>query len=361
MIQHREHCAHKVVSIAHLLDLFPLCFLILDCVFLVTNCSLSGLGDSIPLFLDTSFYALNLKIAHLVSILVLLDKVLRFKNCSVRVHLDHIHVLGLALGQFLSRDDVAHIDDVLLARLCPVVEEDVLGVVVGLVHSEELCSCVRATACNVSRLVFADSHRAELLEGLQIALELLQVISDGIGLICIVDHVQMAEVLGRVALVFAADLDHLIDAVTGAIESRALGRIFDPEVLLILAAVHLDQRCAVTPIKAGVLTIAELVELVDDIVHIATEGVEADGELTLLLLHVHQQAEEGWDQVVLAMIIELIGHLALGLETGLLGLLGRVHLIVFFIFFLLLLVIVVSGHGAILSNAKLFTSTLGQR
>ena len=205
----------------------------------------------------------------------------------------------------------------------------------------------------------ADSHRAQLLECYEIALELLQVISDGIGLVCVVDHVQMAEVLRRVALVFAADLDHLIEAVTGAIESHALGRVFDPEVLLVLAAVHLDQRCTVTPIEAGMLSCAELVELVDDIVHIASEGVEADGELTLLLLHVHQQAEEGWDQVVLALIIELVGHLTFSLESSLLGLLGRVDFIVFFVCFLLLLIIVVSGHGTILGNAKLLTSTLG--
>ena len=107
------------------------------------------------------------------------------------------------------------------------------------------------------------------------------------------------------------------------------------------------------------LTRAELVEFVDDIVHLVTVGVEDNGELSLLLLHIHEQSPEGWNDVVFAFVEESCIHLALSLKSSLLSLLLRVD--IFLLFSLLFLYLIFFGrHAAIFANAKLLASTLWQ-
>jgi hypothetical protein len=49
---------------------------------------------------------------------------------------------------------------------------------------------------------------------------------------------------------------------------------FEPVVFAILGAVHFNLGHIVAPIVAGVLSLAELVELIDDILEIHTESTE---------------------------------------------------------------------------------------
>ena len=55
---------------------------------------------------------------------------------------------------------------------------------------------------------------------------------------------------------------------------------------------------------------AELVELIDGVIKVFAKGVKCDCKFALLLLHVHKEAEEGWDNVIPAAIEELRIHLA---------------------------------------------------
>ena len=49
---------------------------------------------------------------------------------------------------------------------------------------------------------------------------------------------------------------------------------------------------------------AELVKFIDYIIKLGAIGVENDSEFALLFLHVHHQAEERGNQVVLALVEE---------------------------------------------------------
>ena len=106
-------------------------------------------------------------------------------------------------------------------------------------------------------------------------------------------------------------------------------------------------------------TRAELVEFVDDIVHLVTVGVEDNGELSFILLHIHEQSPEGWDDIVFAFVEESCIHFALSLQSSLLSLFLRVD--IFLLFSLLFLFLIFLGrHAAIFANAKLLACTLWQ-
>jgi len=201
-----------------------------------------------------------------------------------------------------------------------------------------------------------------LLERFKVALELLKVVTHNLSVIIIIDHINVAKVLARVPLMLSIDLNDLIDGITGAIQVHTLAWFPDAIVLLILAAVHLDDRRSIAAIEAGVLTGAEVVELMDHVVEVLAESVKDDGELTLLLLHVHEEAEERWDQVELSLVVQFSVHFTLGADTSLLSGLGWVDILVFlFAITFLLFFIAVCRHRAILSDAKLLTCTFRQR
>jgi len=54
------------------------------------------------------------------------------------VHLNHVHVHVLSLVDLLASDDIAHINDAIIALIGVVVEPDVLRVVIRLVDQEQL-------------------------------------------------------------------------------------------------------------------------------------------------------------------------------------------------------------------------------
>ena len=96
----------------------------------------AGLRCGNILVFNSSLDSLDFEVSLFVGILILLDEVLRLENSSVWMDLNDIHVHVFALWDFLSSNDVSHIDDAILITLISiVVEEDVLSVVVGLVYS----------------------------------------------------------------------------------------------------------------------------------------------------------------------------------------------------------------------------------
>ena len=185
-------------------------------------------------------------------------------------------------------------------------------------------------------------------------------VADQLGLFILIDHVDVA-VVGSVgvALVDAVDLDGLIDRVTSAVEVKALRWFLNAEVLRVLAAIELHKRCTVSSVEAGVFSSAEFVEFIDDVVQFSSERVEDACELSLLLLHVHQEAEEGGDQVVFATLKQRIVHLALGLNPGLLSHFGWVLVFILFVSCLSLFFIIFGRHAAIFADAELLTGALG--
>ena len=68
-----------------------------------------------------------------------------------------------------------------------------------------------------------------------------EMVSSDIDFLRVVDHIDVAEVLGRIALMLAIDLDHFVDCITSAIQGHSLAWITDSVVFLILASVHLDK------------------------------------------------------------------------------------------------------------------------
>ena len=83
-----------------------------------------------------------------------------------------------------------------------------------------------------------NSHGAVFLQRFQIALELLQMITEDKGLICVINHVEVAEILRSIPLVLAADLHDFVDAITSTVHSDALFWSLDTIIFLVLAAVH---------------------------------------------------------------------------------------------------------------------------
>jgi len=79
-----------------------------------------------------------------------------------------------------------------------------------------------------------------LLQSLKVALELLQMVTHDPCVITVVDHVDVTEVLSWFHLMLTTHLNRLIDTITSTIESSALRGVLYPEVLLVLATIHLD-------------------------------------------------------------------------------------------------------------------------
>lgn len=173
----------------------------------------------------------------------------------MRVDLDHIHVLVLALGDLLTSDHITHVHDAVFVTLIRiVVKEDVLGVVVGLIDKQKLGSTIRETARLPARVIRRNGHGAVLFESLEVALELLQVVSDQVRLISVVDHVNVTEILRLVTLVLTTHLHDFINAVTGTVEGASLRWLLDSVIFLVLAAVHFDEGRSVATIEARVLS-----------------------------------------------------------------------------------------------------------
>lgn len=107
------------------------------------------------------------------------------------------------------------------------------------------------------------------------------------------------------------------------------------------------------------LSRAEFIEFIDDIVQFISKRMEYDCELSLLLLHVHEEAEEGWDQVILAPLKQHIVHFTISLDAGLLSDFGWVHIVFLLVGLLQIFIIVLSWHAAIFTNSEFLAGTLG--
>ena len=309
---------------------------------------------------DAGLDTLDLQISLLIRILVLLDEIFWLKDGSVGVNLDDIHVLVFSARDLLSCDNVTDIDNATIVLLSSIViKEDVLSVVVSLIDRQELGSAIGSTSSSPAGIIITDGHGAVLLEGLKISLELHQVISENLSVVILINHVDVTVVCAGVAFVLTVDLNSLVETITGSVHVEALAGLSDPEVLGVLASIELHEGCTVPTVEAGVLSRAELVEFIHHIVQLSAESVENDSEFSLLLLHVHEETEEGWDQVVPSRVEQFRVHLSLSFDAGLFGYLGGILILLFFVallglFFFLL------GHAAILTDAKLLTSTLGE-
>ena len=108
------------------------------------------------------------------------------------------------------------------------------------------------------------------------------------------------------------------------------------------------------------LSSTEFVELIDNVVQFVSKRVEDNRKLSLLLLHVHEEAVEGWDQVIFAAIVQCIVHLTLGLDPSLLSNLRWVLVFLVLVGGLFLFIVILSWHAAIFADTEFFTGTLGE-
>ena len=108
------------------------------------------------------------------------------------------------------------------------------------------------------------------------------------------------------------------------------------------------------------LSSAELIEFVDHIVKLRTKCVEHDGKFSLLLLHVHEKAEKGGDQVIPSIVKKFRIHSSFLFNTGLFSHFSWVNIFLFSSFRFLLFFLLLFGHCTVLSYAKLFSRAFWQ-
>lgn len=141
-------------------------------------------------------------------------------------------------------------------------------------------------------------HGAVLLECLGIALELLHMVTDDVGLFTIldlIDEVKTQRSGVHVTLVLSIDLNSLVEGIASTVHGNSLLWVANSEILRAIASIKLDVRRSVDSIETDVLALTELVPVLDHSDELLViESVEHDREFLLLLLHVHHQAEERW-------------------------------------------------------------------
>ena len=122
-IQNWQNSAHQILSIGQLLQLLPLrlTFLLL-------------LHHVVFFFRDARFHPSDLFVTAQLALLDTLDEVVGFEDCAVGVHFHHVHIHELFVGEDFTRYEVTHIYDARFGWVSVVVEENVLGVVVGLIN-----------------------------------------------------------------------------------------------------------------------------------------------------------------------------------------------------------------------------------
>jgi hypothetical protein len=82
----------------------------------------------------TSFDHCDVFLAFRFALFDFFDEVVGFGDCAVGVDLDNVHVHVFALLQGLTCDHVPNVYDALATFIRVVVEENVLGDVVSLIH-----------------------------------------------------------------------------------------------------------------------------------------------------------------------------------------------------------------------------------
>ena len=233
LIEDGEYGAHEIVGIVQFLNLFPFGFTFHDGVLNFTSLSFRDL------ILDASLDPLDLLVTPLISILVLLDEVLRLQDRLMGLNLDHIHIHVLARRDLLSSDNVSDINNAIIASGGLIVEEDVLRVVISLIDHKNLGTAMLASIILPARLILRDSHRAGLLKSLQVCLELLKIVSEYLSVTTVINHVDVAIIFSvRITPMWSVDLDELAEALSSAIDVNLLIWITDTHVFLVLATIE---------------------------------------------------------------------------------------------------------------------------
>ena len=117
--------------------------------------------------LDSGLHFLDFFVAVLLSNLDHFHEVIRFEDCSMRLNLDHISVYEFFVWKHFLCDYIAHVDDTVLFWVGVVVEEDVLGSVVSLVHQKQFCGLSLTVIVVPGFVVVLHCHNAEFLECLK--------------------------------------------------------------------------------------------------------------------------------------------------------------------------------------------------
>lgn len=115
---------------------------------------------------DASLHSADFLISLGFACLDLLNKVVRLENCLVWVHLDNIHVHELLVRKSFARNEVSYINDALVSRVCIVIEENVLSVVITLVNDEQLSTVILARSGVVGLEIVLNCHHRVLFESL---------------------------------------------------------------------------------------------------------------------------------------------------------------------------------------------------
>jgi hypothetical protein len=87
-----------------------------------------------------------------------LDEIVRLHDGSVSLDLDDVLIDELAVRNGLARDYIDDIDLALIVLMSFVIEEDVLGAVVSLVHEEDLAAVLVKPRGNPGSSVIIDAH-----------------------------------------------------------------------------------------------------------------------------------------------------------------------------------------------------------
>ena len=107
------------------------------------------------------------------------------------------------------------------------------------------------------------------------------------------------------------------------------------------------------------LTSAELIEFIDNVVQFFSKRVENDSEFSLLFLHVHEKTEERWDKMILSSMEKSRVHLPFSFDTRLFLYFSWVDVFLFLVGFIYFFIFLFR-HGAVFSDAKLLTGSFGQ-
>jgi hypothetical protein len=98
--------------------------------------------------------------------------------------------------------------------------------------------------------------------------------------------------------VFASDHRCVCQLGTLSVHDTVLVGVHNSKFFGVLRAIEFNERGSVTAIEGGMVTTAELVELVREVFVVGTKSAECNREFSLLLLKVHQSFVERRNNMV---------------------------------------------------------------
>lgn len=198
------------------------------------------------------------------------------------VHLNNVHIHELLVWKSLSRDQISHVNDARFFRVCVVVKENMLGVVVRLINQQKFGMIILPTTGAPRGIVILDCHNRVFLQDFDYLSVDLQVVL-GHDILIRVNHVNL--VVSNALMIFSLHQNSIRDITTLAVHgSNLLVWIAESEILRAFSAVHLHDWHTVTSVEAWVLTLSEFVQLMHAVLQVLAEGSEYNGKLLLILL-----------------------------------------------------------------------------